>query len=124
MKWNYKIIGGLYATSLILLAVLPLNTSRVDNVWVLSWRGDYWIHMLQFIPCIPVFSKIGPLSVSLAFGVGLAIITEGVQWWLPYRAFNINDLMANGLGVILGFFFVIILSILKNFLSTSTKTKL
>lgn len=113
MTLNYRVIGRLYFSLLILLSVLPFKTSRVDNLWVLSWRGDYWVHMLQFIFYVTIFSKTRKLSVSLAFGVIVAVFTEGVQYWLPYRAFNINDLMANELGVILGFVLVILGGFLK-----------
>lgn len=39
----------------------------------------------------------------LVIGVLFALVLEAVQYVLPYRAFNINDLLANGLGVVLGF---------------------
>jgi hypothetical protein len=116
MRMNYKIYSGLYVSLIVLLAVLPLNASRMDNVSVLSLRGDYWVHILQFIPSMPIFLKRWQLAVSLIFSISLALITEGIQFWLPYRAFNINDLVANGLGIMLSFFFVIILAILKSFL--------
>ncbi len=38
------------------------------------------------------------IILSLLFAFSL----EGVQYFLSYRAFNINDLAANGVGVILG----------------------
>ncbi len=31
-----------------------------------------------------------------------AAATEWIQYYLPYRAFNINDLISNCLGIILG----------------------
>jgi VanZ family protein len=37
----------------------------------------------------------------LIIGVLFAFAMEAVQYFLPYRAFNINDLLANGLGVVL-----------------------
>jgi glycopeptide antibiotics resistance protein len=43
----------------------------------------------------------------LVVGVLFALSTEAIQYLLPYRAFNINDLLANGFGVILGFVFFI-----------------
>jgi glycopeptide antibiotics resistance protein len=36
-------------------------------------------------------------------GILFAFVMEAIQYVLPYRAFNINDLLANGLGVVLGF---------------------
>ncbi|MBN1227066.1 MAG: hypothetical protein JXA79_08735 [Deltaproteobacteria bacterium] len=28
--------------------------------------------------------------------------TEGIQYLLPYRAYNVNDLLANSIGITLG----------------------
>lgn len=39
----------------------------------------------------------------LLTGLLFASATEGLQYFLPYRAFNINDLLANLLGVMVGF---------------------
>jgi glycopeptide antibiotics resistance protein len=44
----------------------------------------------------------------LAAGIAFAAGTEGLQYLLPYRAFNINDMIANALGVIMGFVLMII----------------
>jgi len=38
----------------------------------------------------------------ILLGLLFATANEAVQFLLPYRAFNINDLLANGLGVMLG----------------------
>ena len=38
----------------------------------------------------------------ILLGLLFATANEAVQYLLPYRAFNINDLLANGLGVMLG----------------------
>ncbi len=39
------------------------------------------------------------------FGLAFSWITKGLQYFIPYRAFNINDLLANSIGVILGSWF-------------------
>ena len=44
------------------------------------------------------------ILISLIFAFSL----EGVQYFLPYRAFNINDLVANGVGVALGCLMIIV----------------
>jgi len=36
-------------------------------------------------------------------GIFFAATSEIIQYFLPYRAYNINDLMANSLGVLLSF---------------------
>jgi VanZ family protein len=52
------------------------------------------------------YKTLGWVIVLLFF----AIVTEWVQYILPYRAFNINDLIANCLGVLLGVFFMMLIS--------------
>jgi len=48
--------------------------------------------------------RIKPL-LWLFIGLLFASATEGLQYLLPYRAFNLNDMLANGLGVLVGFLF-------------------
>jgi VanZ family protein len=102
-----------------LLAVLPINSpdSRLNNVFVLSIRLDYLAHFAIFIPwMIIVWFSTGVRFANfpwkaigwIAAGIGLGAISELVQYFLPYRSFNINDLVANTMGVALGsvvFFF-------------------
>lgn len=39
--------------------------------------------------------------IWLFYGLTFAILSEGIQYILPYRTFNINDLLANLIGIIL-----------------------
>lgn len=48
---------------------------------------------------------IGWILVLLIF----AVITEWVQYFLTYRVFNINDLIANTIGVMIGFVLITLL---------------
>ena len=43
------------------------------------------------------------IIIGLLFAFGL----EFIQYYLPYRAFNINDLIANGIGIAIGTIFFI-----------------
>jgi VanZ family protein len=64
---------------------------------ILGWLGmTYWKLTKRniFIPLI--------LLLSLAFGL------EIIQYFIPWRAFNINDLVANEVGVTCGTFCFII----------------
>jgi VanZ family protein len=99
---------------LVLLSVLPINSSgsSINHIFVVSIRLDYLLHCLVYIPLVffawmdkemnifrVPFKTVGWVIVLLAFG----IVTEWIQFFLPYRAFNINDLIANALGVMIGF---------------------
>ncbi|MCK9452748.1 MAG: VanZ family protein [Bacteroidales bacterium] len=96
--WSYVIV-------LLLLVTLPLNTtSELNNITILQLRGDYFFHILMFLPWM-FFRKalrIKPL-LWLLIGLLFASATEGLQYLIPWRAFNVNDVLANVMGIILGF---------------------
>lgn len=108
-----------YLIVLILLSVLPINStgSSINHVFVVSIRLDYLLHCLVYIPLVFFawidkemnilrlpFKTVGWGIIIFAF----AIVTEWIQFFLPYRAFNINDLIANTLGVLIGFLIITI----------------
>ena len=99
-----KQLFWLYLGAIFLLVVLPINSAgELNDVTILSFRGDYFFHALMFMPWMffrPVFrlnAWVWGLS-GLVFAAG----SEGIQYLLPYRAYNVNDLLANLLGVFLG----------------------
>ena len=107
-----------YTILLVLLAVLPINSSgsSINHTFIVSIRLDYLLHCAIFISWVFLLQKVTLLSLRsfpaktlgwLVVGVLFALSTEAIQYPLPYRAFNINDLLANGLGVVLGFVFFI-----------------
>lgn len=108
-----------YTILLILLSVLPINGpgSQINHIFIVHLRLDYIIHALVYIPLtILAWSdrRIDFYALSLktaAWIIGLlvfAAVTEWIQFFLPYRAFNINDLIANSLGIIVGLIIVMI----------------
>lgn len=92
------------------MAVIPLNSTSATamNHLHLVIRLDYLLHAILFLPwaliCIITFRPSGWREKLLLIAAGLltAFATEGVQYFLTYRSYNINDLLANFLGVILG----------------------
>ena len=105
-KFQYqKWLFSTYIIVIILLIALPLKTSsELNNITILQLRGDYFFHILLFLPWM-FFKKAFNirLLVWLLLGLFFASATEGLQYLLPYRAYNINDLIANMLGVFIGF---------------------
>ncbi len=95
-----------YLTVLVTLSVIPLGSvsEELIDVTVIRIRGDYLLHMLVYLPIISLmlisFPKKKLLMVVLALVLGVGL--EYFQMLLPYRAFNINDLVANVGGVVLG----------------------
>jgi len=79
---------------------------------ILEIRGDYLVHALIFFPwsffMLPMQQKAWSWSLlGLLFSTG----TELLQYLLPYRRFNINDLISNSLGILLGM--IVLLLVMK-----------
>jgi VanZ family protein len=69
------------------------------------------VHALQFLP-FAILARISYNSsypVMVTAGLLLAALTESVQYFLSWRAYNINDLLANMLGVFAGVLLVFII---------------
>ena len=78
---------------------MPLNN------YILGLRADHLLHASVFLPMALFFIDLAPrrrwwLLWLLSCLIG--IVTESVQWLLPYRGFDINDMVANFIGVSLG----------------------
>ena len=114
-----KILFMVYTIVLVLLAVLPINSteSAINNTYIVSIRLDYLLHFVTFLPWMFLLWKTGGVSFSsnlyqaflyIILGLIFALTTETIQYILPYRAFNINDILANCLGVVLGSLFFLL----------------
>ena len=109
---------GIYTTVMILLCVLPINSSgsTLNNIYLINIRLDYLAHFILFIPWMFLLKKYSKISFNknivkttllIIIGLLFAFGLELVQYYLPYRAFNINDLIANGIGIGMGVIFFI-----------------
>ncbi len=105
MFWSYLV-------ALVVISVIPLKTAQaLNNMDVISIRGDYLVHALIFLPWTIV--GLAAYRISFLWIVALflmAAATEMIQYFIHYRAFNINDLTANVIGVFLGLLLFLILS--------------
>lgn len=96
-----------YFLFLAILMWAPLNGLGIplDN-YIFGLREDHLLHASVFIPCslflCDLFKGSRRKWAVWALAVGVGILTETVQWLLPYRGFDINDMVANFLGVTLG----------------------
>ena len=118
---NIKLLFYGYTILLFLIAVLPLNSSgsAINHTFVVSIRLDYLLHCAIFIPWVYLLQRFTRLNLRIVslktlgwmiVGVSFALAMEAIQYILPYRAFNINDLLANGLGVVMGFSILLIVT--------------
>lgn len=100
-----------YWVALLLLMWAPVGVIGVPlNNFVLGIRLDHLLHASVYIPAVLFlmdFWKVRKPSVGIwLVAVLVGIITETVQYFLPYRGFDINDMVANFMGVTLGFLIV------------------
>jgi hypothetical protein len=104
---KFKGLLGLYLVFLVVMVVVPLGglNTTLSDTFVFELRLDYLVHALVFVPVV-VLWKLGFPGQSLwkIVGVGmvLAVGLEGVQYFLPYRSWNVNDAVGNVVGVVLG----------------------
>jgi glycopeptide antibiotics resistance protein len=85
------------------MAVLPLNSASptLNHTFMVRIRLDYLLHSILFIPCVFLYiiafkpSNLKAKLIMIVTGLLMAFATEGVQYFLSYRAYNINDLLAN-----------------------------
>lgn len=104
-----------YTLAIVLLVTLPINgddqlLGNLNDTYVLRLRLDYLFHCLLFLPWVvlgaygwDMHNRTSTSRWLVAGGaVVFAVLCEYVQLPLPYRTFNINDLAANALGVVLG----------------------
>lgn len=108
-----KLIFVFYIIFVFCIMIIPFNKtalSEMNNVYVLNFRLDYLLHTVIFLPwvflCQISFAKNIKYSkiIILSSGLLLALFAEYIHHYIPYRAFNINDMLFNALGVILGTF--------------------
>lgn len=97
-----------YFVCLALLMWMPLGGLGVQlNNFVLGIRMDHLLHASVYFPCSWFIMGIRGMRRGrlLLLAYCVAMLTEGVQYFLPYRGFDINDLIANFLGITCGWLF-------------------
>ncbi|MCJ7482508.1 MAG: VanZ family protein [Thermodesulfovibrionales bacterium] len=113
MKFSARMINWLiivYCSVILLISVVSLNGSTALNKSkTIGLRTDYLLHVLLFIPWM-VLAKWRLKGINsniyfwFALGVGIifAGFSEVVQIFVPDRSFNVIDLLANSLGIVIG----------------------
>ncbi|MDF1576653.1 MAG: VanZ family protein [Bacteroidales bacterium] len=108
-------LAGLYLLLLLVGALIPLGmgSTALSNNYTLHVRADYLLHALFYIPlpAILLLSRWGRKAgwiLVIVLSMLVVVLFETVQLLVPYRAFNINDLLANGVGVLIGLFLMLL----------------
>ncbi len=99
LAWTTRLIGWLLLLLVGVLSLINLAEAPVDDV---LW--DKLNHAIAYAAIAGWWAALLPgrrwkaAAVALVFG----LMMEGVQGLLPYRAFEWADMLANGVGVLLG----------------------
>jgi glycopeptide antibiotics resistance protein len=102
-----KLLYSYIIVTLILL-IIPNKGSEIsmDDVHILNFlRLDYLVHVILFLPLVPLWRTAmpgHPCVLVIPGALLFAVFSEFLHLLLPYRGYNINDLAANIAGVILG----------------------
>jgi hypothetical protein len=99
-----------YFGGLLFLMWAPLNDVGLPlNNYIFGLRADHFLHASVYIPCSFFLFDLFPRRKWLTWVVAwcIGITTECVQYLLPFRGFDINDMVANFFGVTLGWLILV-----------------
>ena len=109
---NKRILNFLLLVYFILILLISVvsfaGNVSLNKQHVFMLRLDYLIHVLFFIPWMPLACLRWGNEVKRVFwillGAGLimALFSESVQFYIPGKSFNPIDLLANEVGVVIG----------------------
>ncbi len=102
-----------YMTVMLLLHIMPFGSevAALNKIKVIDIRLDYLLHAIVFIPWAIIVwwaygvsfrQNPGKTIFWAACGAIFAAGVEYIQLYLNYRTFNINDVLGNVAGVVLG----------------------
>lgn len=108
-----------YFAMLLLSMWMPLGKIPMPDNLILGLRPDHLFHASIYCFCAFFLAKLccshtsrGIIAnISIWAGsIAISLITEFGQKLLPYRSFDINDLIANAIGVTLGWIVLLIVA--------------
>jgi VanZ family protein len=96
---------NIYFVTISLLVLLPVDFKKsiVNHTYIFNLRLDYILHSLLFSPWFffkP--AKINKHFIWFLIGFLLGSSIECLQYFVPYRTFNLKDILANFLGLCAG----------------------
>lgn len=100
-----RIAHPIYFLLLLLLMWAPMGFMGLPlNSFVFHLRVDHLLHALLFVPCSWMLIDCLPMKKQWLWlpSVGICVIIELGQLLLPYRGFDITDMVANIVGVVFG----------------------
>ena len=104
-KKSRRILAPIYFFLLYLLMWAPMGFMGLPlNSFVFHLRVDHLLHMLLCVPCSWMLMDYVSQQKRWLWlpALGLCLLTECGQLLLPYRGFDITDMVADSVGVFLG----------------------
>lgn len=99
-RWAQITGFGLYVGLIIFLSLSPSETTIKLQSW--DKVGHLLAYTVMVLVAFLTFSSHNGRIVSLIFIIGLGLLLEWLQSFVPGRLVSWNDALANGLGVLLG----------------------
>ena len=90
-----------YIVTLFFLMLFPFNDIAMINKLEFEFQADLFVHGFLLIPWMFFLPNTKKYLWALA-GVVFGVCLETTHYFLPYRTFNVNDIVANIIGLILG----------------------
>ena len=99
-----SVIFYVYLIGLFIAHVMKTGGEIDLNNYFWGIRADHWIHATMFIPMgIFVFILFQKNRwLPFLFGFVACFFFESLQYYLPYRSFDLTDIMADACGVSIG----------------------
>jgi glycopeptide antibiotics resistance protein len=117
---TFRVVSVIYGLIILGAYLYPGGKmASFDDHYYLKVRGDYFFHCLVFIPFAMMFLHYARLKGKSMKKFGLLAILGGACFELlhliiPNRSFNLFDMLANVVGVVLG---LALYNLLKRFIS-------
>jgi VanZ family protein len=93
--------------------VVPQSSGmKLNDQLKFEIRLDYFLHFMAYVslPVIYLLSCQRKENTPVRYGIAIVVLllvfavsTESIQLLLTFRTFNINDMLANVLGILFGF---------------------
>ncbi len=102
----WQVIGGFLVALVVYLSLTPQpsaplpfdNSDKVEHAFAYMILSFWFCHL--YVTCR---SRAGVIATLVALGVGL----EYVQGWMGCRSFDVMDMLADSIGVLLGWLLVL-----------------
>ena len=97
----------IYSLFIIIISVLPVNSPKeLENL-----DADKIVHLLIYsvfvlLYAVSFFRRSHLYIKSFVYGFCLGLFIEILQYFIPYRSFDVLDIAANSLGAVVGLFIV------------------